>query len=148
MTFYKYRIGFVLLFSKLLARIFHVEFPPVISCAGIIQRGNEILFLNLSYFNGYCLPGGIIQASESAEDALKREVFEETGLTVTRSTYLFSVHSSVKSIPTLSLIFKVEVDGKMKESKEGSLHWMSPNEAMDNMAYKSGEGALKRYLAA
>lgn len=145
MKFYKYRIGFVLLVSKLLSCLFRVEFHPVVSCTGIIKRGKEILLLDLSYLKGFGLPGGIIQAGETAEEALRREILEETGLTVKTSKYLFSVNSSIRGIPTLSLIFEVEVTGNIKESEEGTLHWREPQEVIEKMAYESSSQALRRY---
>lgn len=147
MKFYKYRIGFVLWISKLLAYLFQVEFPPVVSCAGIIKRGEEILFLNLSYLRGLGLPGGIIHAGETAEETLRREIFEETGLAVETANYLFSVSSSIRGIPTLSLIFEVETTGNLRQSKEGSLHWLKPTDVIQKMAYKSGQKALEIYLS-
>lgn len=147
MKFYKYRIGFVLLAAKLLASILRVEFPPVVSSCGIIKRGEEILFLDLTYMSGFCLPGGIIQADESAEEALEREISEETGLTASKLQYLFSVSSSVSGIPTLSFVYEVEATGSLKESKEGSLHWLKPAVAAKKMAYKSGRQALEQYLS-
>lgn len=42
---------------------------------------------------GLGLPGGIIKAGEDVETALKREVLEETGLRVTKLTYIGSVNS-------------------------------------------------------
>lgn len=147
MKFYKYRIGFVLLISRLLASIFRVEFPPVVSCAGIIKDGENILLLDLTYLAGFGLPGGIIQAGETAEQTLRREILEETGLAAETARYLFSVNSSIREIPTLSLIFEVEVTGNLRQSKEGSLHWLKPADVMQRMAYQSGKQALEVYLS-
>lgn len=50
---------------------------------------------------------------ERAEDGVAREVFEETGLTLTRSRYLFSLPNNYLyaglDIPTLDLFFLCEV---------------------------------------
>ena len=59
------------------------------------------------------LPGGFADMHERAEDGVAREVFEETGLTVTRSRYLFSLPNNYLyaglDIPTLDLFFLCEV---------------------------------------
>lgn len=146
MKFYKYRIGFVLLVSQILARLFKVECPPVTSCAAIIKDGDKIIVLDLTYLPGFCLPGGIIQEGETVEEALQREVREETGLTVTKSRYLFSVHSPMRRIQTLSLVFEVEAHGTLKESPEGSPQWKNPEEIVGRMAYTNGRQALIRFF--
>lgn len=59
------------------------------------------------------LPGGFCDMEESAEQAVMREVAEETGLRVTCARYLFSIpnsyHFSGIDIPTLDLFFCCEV---------------------------------------
>ena len=59
------------------------------------------------------LPGGFTDLCETAEEAVVREVFEETALTVTRCRYLFSlpnryVYTGLE-IPTMDLFFACEV---------------------------------------
>lgn len=146
MKFYKLRATFVVLVAKLLSKIFFVELPPIVSVATHIEKDGKMLFLDLSYMNGFCLPGGIIQSGEDAETSLKREVTEETGLTVIKSKYLSSVASSGRGIKTLSLVFLVETTGEIRESKEGTLHWLDPREALGKMAYTSNEIAIQKYL--
>ena len=63
---------------------------------------------------GLGLPGGIIKADEDVETALKREVLEETGLRVTKLTYLWSINSH-KIISMLCLFFEVEADGILED---------------------------------
>lgn len=59
------------------------------------------------------LPGGFADAGETAEEAVKREVKEETGLDVTAARYLFSrpniYRYSGVDIHTLDLFFACEV---------------------------------------
>jgi 8-oxo-dGTP diphosphatase len=146
MKFQKIRAFIFLNIIKLLSKIFIVEVPPIVSVAAIIEKDGKLLFLDLSYLNGYGIPGGIIQKNEDLDEALKREILEETGLKINNHKYLWSISSSTKNIPTLSIFFKVEVTGETKNSKEGMLSWKDPNEVINNMAYESGKLGLQKYL--
>jgi mutator protein MutT len=59
------------------------------------------------------LPGGFADPDETAEEGVMREVMEETGMSVVRVQYLFSLPNrylySGLSIPTLDMFFRCEV---------------------------------------
>ncbi|OFD43762.1 NUDIX hydrolase [Bacillus mycoides] len=52
------------------------------SHAIILNENNEILLQLRTDFNRWGIIGGALEYNETLEDAVKREVFEETGLTV------------------------------------------------------------------
>lgn len=60
------------------------------------------------------LPGGFIDMNETAEEGVAREVLEETGLVVKKSTYLFSLPNTYLYsdflVHTLDLFFLCKVD--------------------------------------
>ena len=59
------------------------------------------------------MPGGFTDLNETAEEAVIREVKEETGLTVTAPRYLFSLPNTYKysglNVPTMDLFFECDV---------------------------------------
>ena len=63
----------------------------------------------------YDLPGGFVDMEETVEDAMRREIMEETGLTVSEMTYRFSIPNhylySGMVIHTLDMFYEVQVEG-------------------------------------
>ncbi|EJV70444.1 DNA mismatch repair protein MutT [Bacillus mycoides] len=62
------------------------------SHAIILNENNEILLQLRTDFNCWGIIGGALEYNETLEDAVKREVFEETGLTV-KNVELFRTYS-------------------------------------------------------
>lgn len=145
--FYKLRAIVLIYILKFFSKILSVESPPIVSVAALIEKGEKLLFLNLSYQKGLGLPGGIVQEGETLERTLKREVQEETGLKVTKSKYFSSAVSSYKGIPTASAVFLVETAGNLKVSEEGGVVWMKPEEALGKLFYKDSITSVQKYLA-
>ncbi|MBX3010921.1 MAG: NUDIX domain-containing protein [Caldilineaceae bacterium] len=58
--------------------------PLRIGCTAIIldEQGEKVLLTRRADNGDWCLPGGGMEAGESVEEACRREVCEETGLTV------------------------------------------------------------------
>jgi mutator protein MutT len=68
-----------------------VGHQPIIlnfAAAFILNEQGEILLQERGDGSGWSLPGGAIELGESAEDAMHREVFEETGLQVKVESFL------------------------------------------------------------
>jgi NAD+ diphosphatase len=70
------------------------EYYPRISPAIIVRitRGDEILLVHARNFRGdyYGLVAGFLEVGETLEDCVRREVMEETGLTITNLRYFGS----------------------------------------------------------
>lgn len=75
----------------------------------------------------WVLPGGFVDANETAEDAVVREVLEETGVQV-KNPRLLGVWSSPERDPrqNISITFLCEVNGNttVKSSNEGQPSWL------------------------
>ena len=70
-------------FSRLLHICFLVVRPLTMGVRGVLLNNkNEILLVKHTYVAGWHLPGGGINKGESAQDALLREIMEETGFTI------------------------------------------------------------------
>ena len=100
-----------------------------IACYAVIAENSKILLCRLStdmvHRGKWTLPGGGLNFGESLEQALEREVFEETGLTVTANK-LLTHNSHVWEFPDKSLhgfqfLFSVtNIQGNLRHETKGS----------------------------
>lgn len=77
-------------------------------------------------WGGLTFPGGHVEAAESLTDAVIREVFEETGLTVA-SPRLCGIKDWVNDDGSRYMVLFYKTDkfsGKLKSSCEGDVFWM------------------------
>lgn len=144
--FYKFRALLAIYIIRFIAFVLGVETPPILSVSAIIKKDRKLLFVDLSYLNGYGLPGGHVRANESLEEALTREVFEETGFKIKRAEYFSSYTAKYKGISTISASFLTEVIGSPRPSNEGHLVWLEPEKAIGKMAYEDNEKTIKDLL--
>lgn len=86
---------------------------PAITVDGILFKNNSILLVQRKYapFQGrWALPGGFVQYGEKTEDAVIREIFEETNVK-TKIHSLFGVYSDPHRDPrghTITIVYLLE----------------------------------------
>ncbi len=83
-------------------------------------------------WGGFTFPGGHVEKDESFTDAVIREVFEETGLTVA-SPVLCGIKDWVNddSSRYMVLFYKTnKFSGEIKPSEEGEVFWIQLDELM------------------
>lgn len=119
--------------------------------AVLIVSGNEILLGKRAVEprKGYLdILGGFIDSGETAEDAVRREIQEETGLTITKLYYLASLPDVYgdTGIPTLNFCYVAEVEGRaVAASDVESLHRIEFSELPHELAFAHQTKALKLY---
>ena len=142
---YKYRLYLHTVISKAVAKCLGLGLPPAATVCGILERDGKILVLKHTYINGYGLPGGRLENNDTIEETLLKEFQEETSLTVTKFDWLFSTVGYQYQVCSVQIVFKVECEGELNDSEEGTLHWMIPEELVDKMAYINANKAVKKY---
>jgi len=129
-------------------------YKPVKATVGAVIEGEKGVLLALRNhppFEGYwCLPGGHIEFGENVEDALYREIHEETGLKITSHSFLgyFNEYFPELDWHAVALIFVVQAKGKeaRQESEVKQLRWFNSDElAQTKLAFVHGE-VIRRYL--
>ena len=100
------------------------------------------------------LPGGFVDMEETVEDGMRREIKEETGLTVNEVKYLFSIPNqylySDMLIHTIDMFYEVHVDNDVHpvaDDDAAALEWM-PMEQVNpkDFGLKSISQGVTRYL--
>ena len=93
----------------------------------VIRDADRILVIDRSDGRGLSFPGGLAFFWETPEQALVREVSEETGLGVKWSAPLFSYYAS-DELPCTITVFAAEAEGELRDSWEGSPNWLTMND--------------------
>ena len=94
--------------------------PFTIGVGGVVVEEGKILLVKLTYgHKGWILPGGYVKSTETIGRAVKREVYEETGLDV-EPVELVSVRSRVndgKSDVYVAFLVKV-IGGELRPDRK------------------------------
>lgn len=81
-------------------------------------------------WGGVTFPGGHVEKGESFTDAVIREVFEETGLTI-RSPRLCGIKDWTKDDGSRYMVLTYKTDkfsGELRSSEEGECYWVNKSD--------------------
>ena len=114
--------------------ILPVNVKTIDVAAGVlINADGQILIAQRTYPAKYAgqweFPGGKLEAAENAEEALKRELHEELGITVTAARPLIQLEHCYPEFTVRLHVFSVSSWQGMPHSREGQpLRWVSLQE--------------------
>jgi len=120
----------------------------------ITNEEGRILILkrsNSDFCNGWWnLPGGKIDFGQTSEDAIIREIQEETQLECVSSEFLFymdNLPTSEYNTHFLTLFFKCQCDGEViLNSESAEYHWLKPVELESFRLAFEHDSAIRKYL--
>ncbi|MDF3292802.1 NUDIX hydrolase [Streptomyces silvisoli] len=88
-----------------------IQRPHSVSVAGVIVDGQGRALLIQRRDNGHWEPpGGVLEAGETITEALRREVLEETGITIELPATLTGVYKNMTGL-VVALVFRCKVIG-------------------------------------
>ena len=102
-----------------------------VSVAGLVLNDNDEVLLVKSPIRGWEFPGGVVEIGESLQSALKREVFEESGLKIEITGFSGICKNIEKDI--LNIDFRCKyIDGELTTSDESiEVQWFIPKAAIE-----------------
>jgi len=130
------------------------NFPEPTAGALIFNRqGKLFLMKSHKWRNNYVLPGGHIELGEKIDDALKREIKEETGLDIYDIRFLWfqefifdKAFWKKKHFIFLDFVCKTN-SSKVKLNSEAQEHiWVWPQQALDLPTEPYTKKTIKEYL--
>lgn len=98
-------------------------FGPLRGSVCVIRNAEQVLVIERSDGRGLSFPGGLTMPWETAQQAMVREVLEETGLRIDGSRLLFEYQIKAE-IPCLLTVFEADATGELTDSWEGSPRWL------------------------
>ncbi len=139
---------------------FVLFFNPAIGVAGIVvDEAGNILMLRRQrdpHKGKLGIPGGFVDHGEAVDEALRREIQEETGLTIDQLEYLASYPNEYEyagiTYQISDVFYVVRVQSFEKTRKQvgevEELLIVAPHEVrLDEMAFHSNRLAIQDYLA-
>ena len=116
-----------------------------------LERGDEYLMLhrtkkeNDENHDKWIGVGGKFEAGESPEDCMRREIYEETGLTVTDYSYrgIVTFVSDIYGTEYMHLFTVTNWTGEARECDEGELAWIKKQKLFDLTLWEGDRIFLK-----
>lgn len=119
---------------------------PKVSVLARIENESCLLFILRAVDPGlgkWCFPGGFLNFGETPEEALKREVFEETALDIQIKKILavFPMEGRGPEVPGIVLAYSAICLGNPNKVKAGDdaadLRWCKPTDIPQDLAFNS-----------
>lgn len=143
----------VLLAYEMETRKLRRSMGPWLTVDAVIEKNGKLLLVkrgNPPFEAAHALPGGFVETGETVEEAVVREVEEETGLR-TAVTGLLGVYSDPERDPrghTVSVVFKLAVrGGTLMGGDDAAYAAFFPLEELPQLAFDHGQ-VVRDYLRA
>lgn len=118
-----------------------------VSVAGLVTNDEGKILLVNSPWRGWEYPGGLIEPGETFQEALHREIREESGVEVEITGFVGICKNVEKDIVNIDFTCRY-VGGELTTSDESTeVIWATPEEAMEMITFPLTAKRLKQMLS-
>lgn len=119
----------------------------LVSVAALVTNDKgEILLVN-SPWRGWEYPGGLIEPGETFQEALHREVREESGVEIEITGFVGICKNVERNIVNIDFTARY-LDGELKTSEESTeVVWVTPEKAFDMITFPLTRKRLQNMLS-
>lgn len=129
----------------------------IVAAAGIVLNEHDEVLLVNTYLDSWVLPGGEVEIGENLMDAVKREIFEESGIEVevgelvciSSNTGTYPGYGGVRQVPTKVIFDFVcrKTGGTLRGSDENSESaWIPGDQALSHIKAASNAARFQAFL--
>lgn len=124
-----------------------MDYTHFVSVAALVTNDNGEILLIKSPRRGWEYPGGMVEPGETFQEALIREVREESGIEVAITGFIGLCKNVEKDIVNIDFSCKY-VRGTPTTSNESmEVRWVSPEQAMDLITFPLTRKRLEHMLS-
>lgn len=124
-----------------------MEYNHLVSCAALVTNEEGKILLVKSPWRGWEYPGGLIEPGETFQQALRREIREESGVEVEITGFVGICKNVEKDIVNIDFTAKY-VSGELTPSEESTeVIWAMPKEAMELITFPLTRKRLANMLS-
>ncbi len=113
----------------------------------VLNAHGQVLLIESPRYGDWEFPGGQVEEGETLTEALKREILEETGITV-KVKSLIGIYSNTRRPSILNLDFSCEyISGEPKISNESlRVEWVERDSVLSKIKRDAIYGRMKNML--
>ena len=125
-----------------------MEYTHFVSVAGLVYNDKDEILLLESPRRGWEYPGGMVEPGEALQDALIREIKEETGVDIEITGFIGICKNIQKDVVNIDFASRY-LGGELATSDE-SLHvkWVKKDEALNLVTFPLTKKRLEKMLSA